>query len=519
MRFLSRWRQSAARLLTAVSTAGGGWFNIVREAFAGAWQGNVTVDGPRQVVAYSAVFACLALISNDIAKMRVRIMELTEDRIGEEVAEDIAVLRRPNHYQNRIQFWAHWIMSKLLFGNTYVLKERGGRGAVIGLYVLDPQKVTVLVAETGDVYYKLSRDDLSGVQEVTVPAREIIHDRMNCIFHPLIGMSPIFACSLSATMGNRIQKNSTKFFDNMSRPSGTLTAPGEINKETADRMKEDWNDNFGGDKIGKVAILGSGLKYEAMAIPAGEAQLIDQLRWTAEDVARCFAVPFYKIGGPVPANTSVDVLDQGYYSSCLQSLIESAELGLDEGLELKDNRYSEFDLDALIRMDSAKLYEANTKGVSGGWLAPNEARRKVDLKPVPGGETPYLQQQNYSLKSLGKRDAKSDPFETSKTASQESADEDWAEQMTSEFVRKMMEVTTPEAAPSEGLMAAGNAFVAQLAQHAGAGAAEALAARAESVRVADSMNALSEVLSMDVVPVYGPDGRIIRTHRVPKEVS
>ena len=48
------------------------------------------------------------------------------------------VLRRPNRYQNRIQFIAQWVTTKLVHGNTYVLKERDQRGIVTALYILDP---------------------------------------------------------------------------------------------------------------------------------------------------------------------------------------------------------------------------------------------------------------------------------------------------------------------------------------------------------------------------------------------
>jgi hypothetical protein len=43
-------------------------------------------------------------------------------------------------------------------------------------------------------------------------------------------------------------------------------------------------------------------------------------------------------------------------------------------------------------------------------MSPNEGRAKFDLKPVAGGDNPYLQQQNYSLEALAKRDAQADPF-------------------------------------------------------------------------------------------------------------
>ena len=53
-------------------------------------------------------------------------------------------------------------MSKLVHGNTYVLKQRDARGVVVAGYVLDPTKVTPLVAPDGSIFYALGRSDLAG---------------------------------------------------------------------------------------------------------------------------------------------------------------------------------------------------------------------------------------------------------------------------------------------------------------------------------------------------------------------
>ena len=403
-----------AQTLSAVNSSSG-WFGLVRESFAGAWQRNVEVDAPRQILAFSAVFSCVSVIASDIGKLRIKLVD-SGNGIANEIKTGspfLPVLRKPNHYQTRIKFIEQWIVSKLLYGNTYALKVRDARGLVTDLYILDAQRVTPLVAEDGSVYYKLSADHLSGLQDpVTVPASEIIHDTMVCLWHPLIGVSPIYACGLSATMGNRIQGNSTKFFDNMSRPSGALSAPGTISDETAARLKTAWDENYGGQNFGRLAVLGDGLKYEAMTIPAGEAQLIEQLKWTVDDVARCFHVPLFKLGGPEPVRVSVESLNQTYYSDCLQALIESMELCLCEGLALPTGYSVELDLEGLMRMDTAARYDAKNKAIAGGWMSPNEARAGENMQPVTGGESPYLQQQNYSLAALAKRDAKADPFST-----------------------------------------------------------------------------------------------------------
>ena len=396
---------SAGALVPASSSST--FMGFIRESFAGAWQRNVVVDNDRNLLAFSAVYACVTLISNDISKLRLKLMEQNDNGIWTEVLNSPAflpVLRKPNHYQNRIQFLCSWIMSKLIHGNAYVLKQRDARQVVTALYVLDPRLVVPMVALDGSVFYQLSVDRISELElAATVPASEIIHDRMPALWHPLIGVSPIYACGSSATQGIRIQANSAAFFENMSRPSGVLTAPGVIQDATAERLKKAFEENFSGTGIGKLAVLGDGLKYEAMTIPAADAQLIEQLKWTVEDVARCFHVPLHMIGSANPTFANIGTLNQAYYTQTLQALIESLEIAMDEGLALPPYYGIELDLDALLRMDMASRFATWGSAIGAGWMSPNEARGKENMEPVKGGQTPYLQQQNWSLEQLDKR--------------------------------------------------------------------------------------------------------------------
>ncbi len=392
-----------------------GWMATVLESFTGAWQQNIEINQDT-VLTYSAVFACVTLIASDIGKLRIKFVEQDNDGIWTEVMDSpyAEVLKRPNRYQTRIKFIEQWIVSKLIHGNTYVLKQRNARGVVEAMYVLDPTRVVPLVAPDGSVFYQLKRDDLSGVRgdDVTVPASEIIHDTMVALFHPLVGVSPIYACGLAATQGVRIQTNSAKFFGNNSTPGGILTAPGAIGDDTALRLKQDWQSKYSGDNAGKIAVLGDGLRYEAMAFNARDSQLIEQLKLSAETVCSCFHVPPFKVHiGQMPASANAQMFNQIYYSDCLQSLIENLELMLDDGLGYSSmtdggKRYgTELDLDGLLRMDPMAMIEAAGEGVKSSVFKPDEARKKLNLSPVPGGNTPYMQQQNYSLAALAQRDA------------------------------------------------------------------------------------------------------------------
>lgn len=390
----------------------GGWWPLIRESFTGAWQKNIEVRRD-EVIAFHAVFSCMTLIASDIAKLRVKLVAQDSDGIWSEVANPAysPVLRKPNHFQTRIQFWEGWVLSKLSRGNTYALKKRDGRGVVSALYVLDPARVTPMVTPEGDVYYELKTDNLAGIEEETVlvPAREIIHDRFNCLFHPLVGISPIYANGLAATQGLRIQNNSANFFGNASKPGGLLIAPGKIDPDNAARLKEYWDQNFTGKNAGKIAVLGDGLKYEGMTVAPDDAQLIEQLKWTAEVVCSTFHVPPYKIGvGQMPTYNNIQSLNVEYYSQCLQAHIEAIEVCLDEGLGTGDKLGTEFDLDGLLRMDSVTQMEMLER--SKGKLTVNEQRARLDKKPVEGGDTVYLQEQDHSLQWLARRDAM--PIET-----------------------------------------------------------------------------------------------------------
>jgi len=408
------WRALKSAVVSRVSSSWYWWGRIL-ETYTGAWQSNVETNTTEQLLNFSAVFACTTGIATDVSKLRIK---LTKDQGGiwNEITEDdplLDVLRKPNHYQNRIKFLEQWILSKLLNGNTYILKKRNANKVVDALYVLNPLRVTCLVADDGSVFYQLQTDYLSqqGIESVTVPASEIIHDMMCSLFHPLIGVSPLYACALSATMGNKIQNASTGFFANRALPGGILTAPGHIEDDTAVRLKTAFEEKFGGSNVGRLAVLGDGLKFEAMQMTAEQSQLADQLKFTIEDVARAFHYPLFKLGGPMPPYAgNVEALITSYYTDCLQILIESLELCLDEGLGLAANMGTELDLDNLMRMDTAGLYETNSKAVGGGWMSPDEARFKANYPKVTGGNTPYLQQQNYSLAALAKRDASPNPF-------------------------------------------------------------------------------------------------------------
>lgn len=419
------------KALHAASDWSGGWRRI-SEPYTGAWQQNQE-EKRGTVLCYPTLYACLNRISQDIGKLPFVLKSEDTNGISKPV-ENTAyspVLRKPNHYQTAQQFREWWSLSILIHGNAYILKERDARGVVVKLYVLDPCRVLPMVSDSGDVFYQINYSpNVSDVvpgslaprlsitegeqRQLVIPAREVIHDRINCFHHPLVGVPPVCAAHWPAVKNLRILKSSAEFFGNNAQPGGILTAPAGLDDDDAARLKAYWDTNFTGSNSGKVAVIGADMKFTSFAIKSADSQLVEQMRYSDEQICQPFGIPPFKIGiGSIPAGLGVDAINLLYYDDALSGRIESMENLLDEGLGVSSPLGIWMDTAPLLRMDQGSKAEMQTKLVGGGIATPNEGRREFNLSPLEGGDTVYMQQQDFPLDQVRKNkivDAEQNPI-------------------------------------------------------------------------------------------------------------
>jgi HK97 family phage portal protein len=415
---------SALAVLRAPSLSpgagGGGWWwppgNGDRGP-PGSWQmGRNSSQAHLELVAFSAVYACVNTIASDVAKLPMLVYKVDQSTGARALQRGdyyAALMRAPNDYQTHADFMYGLVQSYLLQGNAYAYcGKRNGRGEVVEMHVLNPYRVRPMITDGGEIFYDCSQDFLAGLKDSTmVPARDMIHHRLPLVpGYPLVGVTPIFAAAASSAVGIQILKDSQQFFANSARPSGILQSTINLGDEQKRKAKEEWDIAYRGREYGKVAILPTGLTWSPITITAQDAQLIEQLRWSVEDVARVFRVPTFMLGDVSKVTyRNSEQLARAYLTGCLSFHIEALEERFESAFQFPSTYELKFDLTQLLRTEIDIRYAAYQSSLNGGWQSINEVRAQEGLEPVPGGEEPRVQMQYIPLSAANEPPAPAAP--------------------------------------------------------------------------------------------------------------
>jgi HK97 family phage portal protein len=366
------------------------------------------------LLTFPAVFTAIDGISNDIARLPMRHFRREAGEVLEvENSAALRVLEEPNGYQTRFDFMKQLVASQLYRGNGYAYAIRNRRYEVDELHNLWPDSVWPYRAGT-EVFYEVGANPLGGINSARMlTTRECFHHRMMTLNDPIFGVTPLVSAALSCSAGMAILRQSERFFNSMSRPSGVLQTAGRLNADQAQAIKDRWNSVYKGpENAGEVAVLEQGLEWKPLTMTSVDAQLIEQLRYTVEDVARVYQLPLFKLGDYTKVSySSTEQLTRIYHSQCLAAHMESLEdrftwfFGMNPRQE-----WLEFDTDALFRTEMVQRIDSLAKSVQGGIRTPNEARKSEGLNPIEGGDTVYMQAQMTPLTILEAKSAAPQPI-------------------------------------------------------------------------------------------------------------
>lgn len=402
MAAVPRQRKQPANL-TMVGESGS-WTRIF-DWRPGAWQQNDPLANDQEVQSgtnTAIVYACLRRISGDIGKMGACVKRLV-DGIWQEGAHQVwtRLIRRPNRFQTWGLFIKSWLYSLLLEGNTYVVKLYGANGLIEELVILDPTLVTPHInPDTGEIWYHVSNDPMARVPEdYYIAAADIIHHPYMPLGHPLIGTPPLARAMVASKAREGIISNSAQLTANGSVPPLVITVPEGTPEPQIKRIADNWK----AMPKHRAAVVDAAIKVDQLIAKYVDAQAAEIAELSGIDICAAFDVPPWKVGLETAPSGDIESRQIAYYQDSLQWIVEDVEELLDYGLDLPADTAIEFDESNLLRLDSKTRADVDAILVKG-IKTPNEARRGWNLPKVVGGDAVYLQQQNFSLEALHKRD-------------------------------------------------------------------------------------------------------------------
>ena len=377
----------------------------------GSTAGKIVTE--RSAMQMTAVYSCVRILAEAIAGLPLHLYRYT-DSGGKEKATDhplyLLLHDEPNPEMSSFVFRETLMTHLLLWGNAYAQIIRNGKGEVMALYPLMPNKMSVERDENGQLYYTYTRSaeeaKTAETGRVILLPKDVLHIP-GLGFDGLVGYSPIAMAKNAIGLAIATEEYGAKFFANGAAPSGVLEHPGTI--KDPQRVREAWQSQFGGSSnSGKIAVLEEGMKYTPISISPEQAQFLETRKFQINEIARIFRVPPHMVGD----------LEKSSFSNIEQQSLEFLKYTLDPWVVrweqsiarslLSENEkkqyFVKFNLEGLLRGDYASRMNGYATARQNGWMSANDIRELENLDRIPaeeGGDLYLINGNMLPLKQAG----------------------------------------------------------------------------------------------------------------------
>ena len=367
----------------------------------------------RSAMQMTAVYSCVRILAEAVAGLPLHLYKYT-DGGGKEKALNHPLYRllhdEPNPEMSSFVFRETLMTHLLLWGNAYAQVIRNGKGEVIALYPLMPNKMSVDRDENGRLYYTYYRGSDEAIKNkdfaVTLQPSDVLHIP-GLGFDGLVGYSPIAMAKNAIGMAIACEEYGAKFFANGAAPGGVLEHPGTI--KDPQRVRESWQSTFGGSgNANKIAFLEEGMKYTPIGISPEQAQFLETRKFQINEIARIFRVPPHMVGD----------LEKSSFSNIEQQSLEFVKYTLDpwvirweQSIQRallsqgeKAEYFVKFNLEGLLRGDYQSRMNGYAIGRQNGWMSANDIRELENLDRIPveeGGDLYLINGNMLPMKNAG----------------------------------------------------------------------------------------------------------------------
>jgi HK97 family phage portal protein len=217
------------------------------------------------------------------------------------------LLARPNPEQTGVELLEAFYGHLQVAGNAFLEAASFGESAPSELYVLRPDRMSVVPGvdgwpvgwehRVGPNVRRFERDPVSG-------DAPILHLKL---FNPTddwYGLSPMEAAAYSIDIHNAGGAWNKALIDNAARPSGALVFAGaggadRLSEEQFQRLKQELEEmHVGAANAGRPLLLEGGLEWRPMSLSPSDMDFIQARYAAARDIALAFGVPPMLLGIP-----------------------------------------------------------------------------------------------------------------------------------------------------------------------------------------------------------------------------
>ena len=346
----------------------------------------------RSAMQMTAVYSCVRILSEAVAGLPLHLYRYKEGG-GKEKAIDLPLYRlmhdEPNPEMSSFVFRETLMTHLLLWGNAYAQIIRNGKGEVIALYPLMPNKMRVDRDENGNLYYEYvhSSDEADTMKNTTVRLTQynVLHIP-GLGFDGLVGYSPIAMAKNAIGMAIACEEYGAKFFANGAAPSGVLEHPGVI--KDPQKVREAWQSQFGGSQnANKIAVLEEGMKYTPISISPEQAQFLETRKFQINEIARIFRVPPHMVGDLEKSSFSnIEQQSLEFVKYTLDPWVMRWEQSLSRALfteEEKKTLFFKFNVEGLLRGDYQSRMNGYATARQNGWMSANDIRELENMDKIP----------------------------------------------------------------------------------------------------------------------------------------
>lgn len=353
--------------------------------FGRTWAGKSVTE--RTAMQITAVYACVRIISETVASLPLHVYEYTESGKQKVYTHPLYRILHdvPNTEMNSFIMREVMMNHLLLWGNSYSQIVRNGKGEVIELYPLLPEKMMVERGADGKIYYRYTSD----TQGTVIFRKDEVLHIVGLGFDGLIGHSPIAMAKNSLGLAIAAEEYGSSFFSNSGTPSGVLEHPGVLKEP--EKVRDAWNKAYGGSgNAHKVAVLEEGMKFNPISINPHEAQFLETRKFQVNEICRIFRVPPHMIADLEKSSfNNIEQQSLDFVTNTIRPWLVRIEQTIFQQLftETEQEKYFvKFNVDGLLRGDFQSRMNGYAVGRQNGWLSANDIRELEDLNRIPAEE-------------------------------------------------------------------------------------------------------------------------------------